>query len=157
MHTCPVKDPDLDFRRAQASSLLTMSRLRRALERRTELLLEEQALSITPAQANALMVVIQARSPITARRMAEDLGLSEATVSRFIRSLESDGWITRSRDPDDSRRILITATQLARAALPRFILVFNGVFDDVFTGFDREELVMLGRSIHRMLGNLRED
>ncbi len=73
---------------------------------------------MTPAQANALMILFQHKSAMTARQVAQEMNLSEVTVGRFVRALESGGWVVREPDPNDSRAILISPSRKAYRALP---------------------------------------
>ena len=47
--------------------------------------------------------------PLTPSRLAELGGLSPATMTGVLDRLEADGWIRRERDPDDRRKVNITA------------------------------------------------
>lgn len=150
--------PDLELRRLQTQALLDLNRVRQASERRVEALLREAGLSdVTPAQANALLALINARQPLTAARLAQQLALSEVTVGRFVRSLVDAGWIERSRDPRDSRAWLLEPTAKARAALPRYIQVSNQLLDEVFAGFDRAAIVHITETLAVLRSNLDPD
>ena len=143
------------YRRKQSEAFLALGRIRRRIEARSEALLGEQELAdITPAQANALMVLFQAREPIHARRVADEMGVSEATVSRFVRALEATGWVRRERDPNDSRVRTLVPTERAYEALPRFIAVFNQVLDDAFEGFSVAEMKVMADFVGRVHANL---
>ena len=68
-----------------------------------------------------------------------ELGVSEVTVSRMLKKMESDGWIERARDPRDGRAMLVQPTAFARAQFTRLVQVSNAVLDDVFGSLAREE------------------
>jgi hypothetical protein len=53
------------------------------------------------------------------------------TPSRFLASLEADGLISRTPDPDDSTRSIVALTPAGCAAL-------DAIFDDVPTHLDQE-------------------
>ena len=152
----PTAREDLSFRRVQAEILLDLQRLRHVAERRIGHLLAEHDLDVTPAQANVLMTLFQHRAPMTARQLAVDLQVSEVTVGRFVRALDRDGWVERTRDPADARAILVRPTERARAALPRFIAVSNALQDLAFAGLDADRVAEIGRCTTRILGNLTE-
>jgi len=141
-----MADPDqLALRRRQTQIVLDLQRLRNATERRIGELLEAHDLvPITPAQANALMVLVNAREPLTSADVARDLGLSEVTVGRFVKALLEGEWIARARDPDDGRRFLLTPTGKTRDALPRLVKVSNTMLDEVFAGWSASEVADLG-------------
>lgn len=145
----------LAFRRLQADSVLGMTRIRRQIERRIADLLAAEGLGeITPAQANAMMVLFQAREPITAKRLADELALTEPTVARFVRALEDGQWVERRTDPADNRARLLLPTPKAYAALPGFINVSNTMLDEAFEGFSPTEIEAVAAVVGRLRTNL---
>lgn len=146
---------DLQVRRQQADAFLTFSRILRQVERKVAALLAEHGLDdVTPAQANVLMVLFQERRPLTARQLAERLGISQPTVGRFIHALDRGGWVERRPDPDDSRAMLVKPTRKAAAALPRFIQVSNTMLDVAFAGFSPQRVARIARTTQQIQQNL---
>lgn len=146
---------NLEFRRLQAESVLALGRIRRRSEQRIlEMLKAEGLHDITPAQANAMMVLFQAKSPRTASQVAGDLGVSEVTVARFVKSLEQGAWVERTPNPEDGRAWLLRPTQKAYTALPHFVRVSNAVLDETFDGFSKQEISVLLSIIERVRANL---
>ena len=146
---------ELQLRRVQTEAYLDLMRIHREMERRTALLFEEVGLTdVTPAQASALIVLFQARGPMTARALALHLALSEVTVGRFVKALEEAGWVERESDPDDARAMLIRPTARAYRALPRFIQVSNALLDEAFAGFSADEVRKIARTTERLRRNI---
>jgi len=151
----PKELKNLEFRRLQAESVLALARIRRRSEQRIlEMLKAEGLHDITPAQANAMMVLFQAKSPRTASQVAGDLGVSEVTVARFVKSLEQGAWVERTPNPEDGRAWLLRPTQKAYTALPHFVRVSNAVLDETFDGFSKQEISVLLSIIERVRANL---
>ena len=149
---------DLSLRHLQAEAHLLLGRLHtRVSEGVTARFRQEGIADITPAQANALMVLFQRRHPLTARQLAGELGVSEVTVGRFVRRLEEAGWVERARDPDDGRAILLRPTRKARAALPDFLRLSNEMMDQVFAGCSPDEVHQLTHLLLRLQENLAGD
>ena len=139
----------------QAGAFLALSRIQRELEAKfADLFVEHRLTEITPAQANALMVLFQAREPLKARELAGRLGLTEVTVGRFVKALESAGWVRREPDPQDSRARLVRPTRKAYRALPRFIAVSNEMLDTAFEGFSAAEIRRVADTVERLRRNL---
>lgn len=150
--------PKLDARRRQIDALLDLVRIQAIVESRVQALFREQdLLGITPAQANVLMALFQAKGPLTARAIHRRLGVSEATISRFVKALEGNGWVARERDPNDGRALLVVATEQAYAALPRFIHVSNQLLDEAFTDIPPAQLAVLGAGVRAVTNNLIDD
>lgn len=150
-----ARRPDIAARRKQADAALELSRINREMERRIQQLLEQEKLrDVTPAQANAMMILFQEKAPMTARNLARQMNLSEVTVGRFVRSLESAGWVEREADPMDTRAILVRPSKKAYRAFPRFLNVSNALLDVAFAGFTKKEVEALGRLVERVRMNV---
>jgi DNA-binding MarR family transcriptional regulator len=146
---------DIAHRRKQADTALELSRINREMERRVQQLLEHEKLAdVTPAQANAMMILFQEKAPMTARQLARQMNLSEVTVGRFVRALERAGWLEREADPKDTRAILVEPSAKAYRAFPRFLNVSNALLDVAFAGFTRQEVEALGKLVERVRMNV---
>ena len=148
----------LAYRRRQAETMLALSRIRRHVERHAQDLLDAHGLNqVTPAQAQTLLVLFQERAPMTARALAEAMGLSEVTVGRFVHALVDAGWVGRQKDPKDRRAKLLKPTRKAYTALPRFIDVSNTVLDRAFRSFTRDEFEGFAQIVGRIRENLEDE
>lgn len=147
--------PSLELRRLQTEAYLNLGRIHRALERFIAALFQREGLAdITPQQAAVLMVLFQARRPLTARELAEHQGLSQPTMGRFVRALTEQGWVTRQVDPDDARAILIRPTRKARCTLPRFIAMSNAMLDMAFGDVSEAAMRRIARATCQVRENL---
>jgi DNA-binding MarR family transcriptional regulator len=150
MVTPPTRQ-DLGWRRLQTEAMLTFSRVHQQILRRTTQRLAEVGLdNITPARANALIVLFNARRPIQAQQLARELGVTEVTVSRVIRRMEEDGWVERTPDPLDGRAMLLQPTANARAMFGTLVQVSNQVLDDLFGELGRDELQAMSGLVLRV-------
>lgn len=152
-----VDPATLDLRRVQAEAYLTFVAIGRTLEKRVAALFETHELTdVTPAQANALMILFAARQPLQARELAERMELSQVTVGRFLKALEQQGWVARTPDPDDARAMLVRPTAKAYETLPVFIAVSNTLLDQAFAGFSRPDIRRIATVAGRVRANLLE-
>lgn len=58
----------------------------------------------------ALLAHLVATGPLRASELAERACLDPSTVSRHLRSLETDGYLVRTPDPDDGRATRLEVT-----------------------------------------------
>lgn len=148
----------INLRRAQAEAALNLSRIQREMERRlASMLASEKLENVTPAQANALMILFQEKGSLTARQLAAQMNLSEVTVGRFVRALESANWVVRKSHPSDSRAILISPSRKAYRAFQRFLRVSNGLLEEAFAGFTKKQVEQMVGMLEQMRGNLSEE
>ena len=103
------------------------------------------------------MILFQALVPKTARELADQMGLSQPTVGRFVKALHAAGWVTRAADPADARAQLLSPTDKAMRALPRFIRVSNTLFDRAFSGVSAAGISRIAASSEHLRRNLHED
>jgi MarR family transcriptional regulator, organic hydroperoxide resistance regulator len=52
---------------------------------------------------------------VTVNHLSQKLGLSNGTLTPLLKRLEKAGWITRTRDHADERRVLINLTETGRS------------------------------------------
>lgn len=94
---------------------------------RTEQWRSAEALNLTPTQLN-LLVYLRRRGPNKGVSLARLLGISQATASRAIATLQRKGLVESQTDPGDGRAILVGLTssgsRLAEAqpAAPKALL-----------------------------------
>lgn len=141
------------WRRFQTEAMLAFSRVHQQILLVTAHRLEQAGVArITPARANALIVLFQARGPIQAQQLAAELGISDVTVSRVIRRMEEDGWVERTPDPHDGRAMLIQPTAFARSQFADLVRVSNAVLDDLFGALSPDET----RTLVQWMGRIQD-
>ena len=158
---CHVKDASqtehgalLALRRSQTEIHLNSARILRAMERRIASMFAREGLDMTPAQANVLVLLFHRRDAMTAAQLANELSVSQATVTRFVQSLESRGWIARQKDPEDARALLMTLTPKAYEQLPSMIRLSNRMLDEAFEGLEPHDVGKLAEWIAKIRHNL---
>jgi DNA-binding MarR family transcriptional regulator len=126
------------------------------MERRVSQLFTRKGIhDLTPAQANVLVILFHKKEPTNARTLARELAVSEVTMARFIRALESSGWIGRERSSKDARTMLIRLRKKAYSALPTLADVANGMMDEAFEGFDRTSTEQFANFSARIVENMK--
>lgn len=66
---------------------------------------ERSGMSATDLQGVALLT---ARGPLTAGQLAEAMGLTTGAVTGVVNRLERSGYVRRTPDPTDGRRVIVT-------------------------------------------------
>jgi DNA-binding MarR family transcriptional regulator len=77
---------------------------------------------------------------MSASALARRLGLHPATMTGVLDRLEKGGWITRERDPDDRRAVLITPVRERVSEVFKLFLGVLGEMNEVMEGYDQRQL-----------------
>ncbi|MEU7789576.1 MULTISPECIES: MarR family transcriptional regulator [unclassified Amycolatopsis] len=147
--TYPVTDDEL-FRFAELGrqgSTLTVLRHARIAER----------MGLSGTDHKTFDLVIQSGGPLTAGRIAELTGLSTGAVTGVIDRLEKVGLVSRVRDPEDRRKVLVAVVP---GAEERFAPLFESAFDalrETLAQFSPVERKAIERYQNVMLEQLRAE
>jgi DNA-binding MarR family transcriptional regulator len=104
--TSPTREVEAVADRLHSAALHLLRRLRT----------QDEALGVSPPRLSALSVVVAA-DPIGIGALAAAEGVSAPTMTRLVDGLERDGLVTRIRDPDDARGVLVRPTARGRRLL----------------------------------------
>lgn len=88
--------------------------------------------------------------PIETRQIAIEGGISKATLTGVLSTLESRGWLARSRSATDGRLVEVSLTDDGRTLMSTLFPAFNGEEQRVvepLTEARREELAELLRAV----------
>ena len=137
--------PQLELDRQLCFSLYTASR---AIVRAYGPLLEGAGLTY-PQYVTLLALWEDAPRPRTVGELGERLHLDSGTLTPLLKRLASMGYVTRSRDSEDERRVLVNLTAEGLSLRDRLAAVPESLFERC-RGFDiaavdalREQLVAL--------------
>ncbi|QGH71083.1 MarR family transcriptional regulator [Pseudactinotalea sp. HY158] len=102
--------------------LNALFRWRRAEQRVSEASARYMRLSATDMRAvRYLIVAADAGTTVTARDIAEHLGISSASTTKLLDRMEAGGHIRRQPHPSDRRALAIVVTDATRVAAERTI------------------------------------
>ncbi len=83
-------------------------------------------------------------------------GVSKSTMSILLRGLEEEGWITRTVDAQDRRRVRIRLTEKARALIERHAPQHLRFLNELAAVLSPEEREHLTRLLRKLYQGLRE-
>lgn len=93
-----------------------------------------------------LLAHLVRKGPSAQVDLADATAQHAAGVSRLVDDLEREGLVARTRDPDDRRRIVVSATQAGSASFDRMFPHVTRAADEVLsplTAADRKTLARL--------------
>ncbi len=105
-------------------------------------------LGLSDADLDALNVV-QHHGPLNPSALAAWCGLHPATTTGVIDRLERGGWVTRERDPDDRRGVLVRFEPRRSGEMARLYAGMNASVRTILAECDPEELQVVERFLER--------
>lgn len=129
----------------------------RLLSRVRHLLLERvgerlASLDLTSAQWGVVVTLADgaASTPAELSRM---LDYDPGAMTRLIDRLEKKDIVRRTRSTDDRRSVSLELTQRGRDLFPEIMPLIVGVYNELLTGFSKDEATQLENLLTRMLDN----
>jgi DNA-binding MarR family transcriptional regulator len=126
--------------RAQAIDTVAESLIPRA-SLAVRLLLRRSRRRVSRAEAGVLSAVSEGSRRIT--ELAEIEGVAQPTMTLLVKRVEERGWVTRERDPDDGRVVLVSLTEAGAAALDELRADYRGALREHMLAMSDEEVAAL--------------
>jgi DNA-binding MarR family transcriptional regulator len=112
-------------------------------------------IDMTAEQWGAVEVLINL-GPLTQSELGERLHLEKSSMSRLTSGLEKRGWIARIKDPDDSRKKLVTPTDEVVELAERCAPIAKAALKDVQQGMEKEQIEAHTKRMKDIIKQLRE-
>ena len=94
-----------------------------------------------------MLQFLLAEAPCSPVALQEKLAIDPAALTRHFKVLEAGGYVTRSRNPENQREIVVELTELARDRLlvhpPAHHLQVTGQMDQILSEKERNQLKRL--------------
>jgi DNA-binding MarR family transcriptional regulator len=101
---------------------------------------------VTPSQGSALARIEQAQ-PVRLGRLAQLEGISAASMSKIVDSLEDDGFVTRVPDPLDGRASMIQLSSNGREMIHTIRVANTEALEVALTTLSEGERQLLRESL----------
>lgn len=129
----------------------------RLLSRVRHLLLERvgerlAALDLTSAQWG-VVVTLADGAATTPAELSRMLDYDPGAMTRLIDRLEKKDFVRRTRSTDDRRSVSLELTPRGRDLFPEILPLIVGVYNELLTGFTKDEATQLENLLTRMLDN----
>jgi MarR family transcriptional regulator for hemolysin len=116
----------------------------------------DEALAAAGGSVPAWLVLLnlKIRPPATQRELAEAIGVREATLTHHLNAMETQGLVSRRRDPTNHRVQLVQLTEAGEAAFVRLRLATSGFDERLRSGFRDTEIQSLSSLLARLAANV---
>jgi DNA-binding MarR family transcriptional regulator len=95
--------------------------------------------------------------PLPAGDVARRLGLSPASMTRLLERLESRGYIRRTVDPEDRRRVLVALTEAGEHMTGTFSVWLDSPAVAAFKKLSPEDQERVADALERLAEQMRQD
>ena len=106
----------------------------------------EKQLGISLTRYQILQFLLQ-KSPCNQTAVQEKLQIDQAALTRHVKLLESEGYVSRKRNPVNQREVLVELTQAAKNQLllspPRHHLKVKEQMESILSTTEQKELTTL--------------
>jgi DNA-binding MarR family transcriptional regulator len=107
--------------------------------------------------ARILLATLEgAGEPLSQSSIAERLFVTGASVTSLVDTLERKGLVTRTRDADDRRVVLVALTEAARPIIDAFLAEVTRLHAAEFAVLDEEERETLVSLLAKVAGSIRD-
>jgi DNA-binding MarR family transcriptional regulator len=101
---------------------------------------ERSGMNLTDLQC---ITILTSTGPITAGRLAEEMGLTTGSVTGVIDRMERAGYVRREKDPDDARRVIVRpVSEKLESAGAGFFASQGRVLEELMSEYDDQDLTL---------------
>lgn len=93
-----------------------------------------------------VLIVLWEHAPCPVGRIVQELDLETSTVTPLLKRLQALGYVSRTRDHSDERRVTITLTEQGHALRARAVAMRTEIVER--TGMTYEKIVELRTTLH---------
>src|SRR3954471_14563941 len=129
--------------------------LRVVIVRTARRLRQEAGTDLSPSLTAALSTV-ERHGPMTPSELASRERIQRPTPTRVVARLADEGLVERTRDPQDGRSALVSATPAARALLAELRTRKTAFLAERLEALDPDDLAVLDRAADILEGMLGE-
>ena len=101
-----------------------------------------------------ILISLKTSEPDNQRKLAEAVGIQGATLTHHLNAMESDGLVTRRRDPANRRVHVVELTEAGDQLFHRLRAVVAAFDQRLRTGLSDQEIAELARLLARLRDNV---
>jgi len=103
----------------------------------------------------AVLEYLKTKGPQPVNTIGQSMMLTSGSITTAIDRAEKNGYVTRERDPDDKRVVIVTLTRAGAARIEEAYPAHAANLERLFSVFNREEKLEFAR-LTRKIGKAAE-
>jgi DNA-binding MarR family transcriptional regulator len=103
------------------------------------------------------ITILTSTGPITAGRLAEEMGLTTGSVTGVIDRMERAGYVRRERDPADGRRVVVRPVSEKLESAAGFLSSQDRVLEELMSEYDDRDLALFLDLMRKSNARTREE
>jgi DNA-binding MarR family transcriptional regulator len=100
--------------------------------------------------------VLMRDGAMSAKALGQRLGMHPATMTGILDKLEKAGWVTRERDPDDRRVVLIQPVRERVGEIVRLFAGMNAMAAEMLDRYDTPQLETIADFLTTMVAMVKD-
>ena len=116
---------------------------------------ELEPLNISRAEGDILFLLLTGSNDLQQEQIADQLDIGKASVSRTISSLESKGFVVRTRQDTDKRAYIISLTKKALVIGAEVTGVYDRLYLLIRKGIANEKFMSIESLLTQITDNLK--
>lgn len=104
-----------------------------------------------------ILLALKTRSLATQSELAEAVGIRDATLTHHLNAMDSDGLVSRQRDPTNRRIQQVALTEAGESAFQRMRQAAVAFDQQLCDGLSTNDLASARRILDRLRDNLASD
>lgn len=116
---------------------------------------ELEPLNISRAEGDILFLLLTGSNDLQQEQIADQLDIGKASVSRTISSLESKGFVVRTRQDTDKRAYIISLTKRALVIGAEVTGVYDRLYLLIRKGIANEKFMSIESLLTQITDNLK--
>ncbi len=133
-----------------------LSRLQRCVDRQLRRCIEKHVDQSGIYRGQHMLLMWLGHNPgATQAQLAKARDISPAATTNALQKLEKDGYILREADEEDCRINHVQVTDKGQKVIEQSLQTFQKIDEEMYQGFNEEELLQLKSFYERILHNLK--
>ncbi len=112
---------------------------------------DDHAVCISHALDKVLMIIGLHTPALNIKQLAHILGVTSGAATQHVATLEEDGYVNRSQNPENRRETSIVVTDKGEIALDHIHANHQRMLQELFGGLDEGELSTLVRLFEKAI------